>query len=64
MSLIIGVQRSISLCMKRVKLGRGHGRSLDRILLNLPLHLRPIHGLDDFVIDAIDHVRRKPRRPR
>src|SRR5262245_34513818 len=43
-------------------LGRAHGSRLDRVLLDVALHLRPLQGIDDLAVRALDDLRSKPGR--
>src|SRR5262245_62716989 len=45
-------------------LGRTHGPHFDRVLFDLALDLRPLQGVDDLAVGALDDVGRKPRRSR
>ena len=59
--VIIGVQRSISLCMKRVT-SAGLMVRFQRVLLDVALHLRQFQGVDDLAVGAFDDVGSEPSR--
>src|SRR6202451_4881669 len=55
----------VDLALKILRdLGGTHGLGLDGILLHSLAHWRPVHGVDDFVIDPRDDIRRQSRRTR